>query len=251
MKGFFDSKAAHCETHGDYTAYYMPFGAYTWTGCPECAEAQIAEQAEQDESQRRAESRDIIVRHLASHACLPPRLSVSTFSQYIIDQGDEQQAARDAMQCFAANFPQHRNGESLLLIGAPGTGKSHLSCAVARYVVQKHLASVRYTTAQDLFYRVRASYGDNEGENESDIVDEMVKPALLVIDEVGIGRGTHHESDVLAAVLSRRYDAMRSTIVVSNLGLDALRTLLGERVADRLAETAEIVVFDWPSHRSA
>lgn len=251
MKGFFETKTAYCETHGEYMAYYMPVGAYTWTGCPECAETQIAKQAEQNESQRRAESRDVIVRHLASKACLPPRLSSATFSQYVIDQGDDQQTARDAMQHYAANFPQHRAGESLVLIGAPGTGKSHLSCAVARYVVQKHLASVRYTTAQDLFYRVRASYGDNGGENESDIVDEMVQPALLVIDEVGIGRGTHHESDVLAAVLSRRYDAMRSTIVVSNLGLDALRTLFGERVADRLSETAEIVVFDWPSHRSA
>lgn len=250
MRMVLESKPASCLTHGDYEAFRVDLGGVHWTGCPECARDQIAKQAGQEERKRLADRRDQAARMLARQACLPPRLAKASFTHYVTGENRDQVHAKNTLQTFAKAFPDLEDGASLVMVGNPGTGKSHLAAAVVRHVVTKHLRSARYTTAQDLFFRVRASYNDRT-ESEAEIVDEMVAPDLLVIDEVGIGRGTHHETDVLAAVLSRRYDAMKSSILISNLDPGALRELVGDRVTDRLAETAEVVSFTWPSHRSS
>lgn len=250
MRPILENRPASCVVHGEYTAFRIDLGKPRWTTCPDCASDLIAKQSDQEHLKRRAYAKGAAARTLAGKACLPPRLATACFTRYEIQEGEAQKTVRDALRDFAANFPGIKGG-NLVMIGKTGTGKSHLAAAVIRHVVTKHLANARYTTAEDLFFRVRASYNDSREESEASIVREMVKPDLLVIDEVGIGRGTPHETGILAAVLSRRYDAMRSTILVSNVDLETLNDLLGERVADRLSETAEILIFDWPSYRRA
>lgn len=250
MKNLLEQQPSSCLVHGDYTAFRIDLGRAYWTGCPTCAADLVAKQADQEERKRHAEARGQIARYLASKAGLPPRLSKACFMHYQTHDSPAQASVKQAVQTYAQVFPDFDRGESLLLLGNPGTGKSHLAAAVVRHVVAKHLVPARYLCAQDLFFRVRASY-DTRDETEAGIIDELVAPALLVIDELGIGRGTHHESDLLAAVLSRRYDAMKSSLLVSNLPLSETRDLLGARVTDRLVETADTLIFDWPSHRSA
>lgn len=250
MKPILESKPASCLTHGDYEAFRVDIGGPRWTGCPSCARDQIAKQTGQEERRRQADQRDQAARILARQANLPPRLARASFTHYITGDNHDQVHAKNTMQTFAKAFPDLEGGASIVMVGDNGTGKSHLAAATVRHVVTKHLRSARYLTAEDLFLRVRASYNDRT-ESEADIFAELVAPDLLVIDEIGIGRGTHHETDMLAAVLSRRYDAMRSSILISNLPPAGLREYLGDRVTDRLAEIAEIIPFTWPSHRSS
>lgn len=76
---------------------------------------------------------------------------------------------------------------------------------------------------------------------------------LLVIDEIGAYRSaSSRDRDLLFEVINNRYESMRPTIFVSNLnltGADSIEEYLEERSFDRVCESSQIVVFNWPSFR--
>ncbi len=74
---------------------------------------------------------------------------------------------------------------------------------------------------------------------------------LDVVDVDGVGRqfGTDAEKLMLFEVINSRYEALKATIVISNLSGDALMDYLGEAAMDRLREGGRSVLFDWTSYR--
>lgn len=73
--------------------------------------------------------------------------------------------------------------------------------------------------------------------------------ALLVLDEIGIGKGSEHELGILYQVLGRRYDECLPTIMATNLTPVEFREWMGDRLADRLRENCRGVLFNWESNR--
>ena len=65
---------------------------------------------------------------------------------------------------------------------------------------------------------------------------DFVKPALLVIDEVGRQYGTPAERSMFFDVVDKRYEAMRPTVLVSNLDTPNFREFLGPAILSRLCE---------------
>ncbi|MNJ76306.1 DNA replication protein DnaC [compost metagenome] len=58
------------------------------------------------------------------------------------------------------------------------------------------------------------------------------------------------ELTTLFSIINGRYEQLRPTVVISNLGADQLPVAMGERCVDRLREGNLIVVpFDWESQR--
>lgn len=72
---------------------------------------------------------------------------------------------------------------------------------------------------------------------------------LLVIDEVGVQRGSDDEKATLTDVINQRYRDMRPTILLTNLPGNDLKELLGPRVMSRLTEKATFVSFKWDDWR--
>lgn len=111
-------------------------------------------------------------------------------------------------------------------------------------------ARTRYTTAVELFVTIKETYGDNAQRSEKAAIDLFVKPDLLVIDEVQERAGTEWEQRLLAAIVDRRYAAMKDTILVGNLKPEDVQRELGTSIASRAQETGGIYVADWPSFRA-
>lgn len=87
---------------------------------------------------------------------------------------------------------------------------------------------------------------------EEDVLEELGGFDLLVIDEVGASRGSDWEVQLLHEVIDRRYQAVRPTIVVSNLTTTDLKDYIGERALDRLRQGGgDLVGFTWASVRRA
>lgn len=136
-----------------------------------------------------------------------------------------------------------------LFCGLPGTGKTHLACAVVSMVLRAGKVS-RYLTASDIARSVRSSYSRGSETTEEIILGKLVSVPLLVIDEIGLGIGTEHEKAMVLDAISKRYEAMVPTILISNLSQQAIFDYLGERIVDRLREDfAQIVEFKWKSER--
>jgi len=145
-------------------------------------------------------------------------------------------------------FARHLEvGTNWLFVGRCGTGKNMLSALIARDVVGQGFTAL-HTTAAKLVRRIRGTWGGHGSEEEA--IAQFVQPDLLVIDEVGVQAGSDTEQRLLTEVINDRYEAMRSTICLSNHTVKELESYLGVRVMDRFYEgESKVLVFDWESWR--
>jgi DNA replication protein DnaC len=74
---------------------------------------------------------------------------------------------------------------------------------------------------------------------------------LMILDEIGLQRGTDDEQRTLHELLEARRLNCKPTILLTNLDVPSLKAYLGERFMDRLSESGVSVKFDWESHRRA
>jgi len=144
--------------------------------------------------------------------------------------------------------------QSVIWIGPSGVGKTHLSIALGVAACQAGY-HVRFYRALALLKRLWASLADDTLE---DVLDELAKPELLIIDELGNSPRTP-EQDFAGAffeLVARRH-RRGSFVLTTNLGFDQWASALGTSsqvtpTIDRLIEGAHIITFprDAPSHRA-
>jgi DNA replication protein DnaC len=107
-----------------------------------------------------------------------------------------------------------------------------------------------YLRAGDMIRRVRGTWRKDSDQSEEEVLNLLGADLdLLIIDEVGVQRGTEDEQMTLFDVLDRRYSELRPTILLTNLGGRAFADFLGPRIMDRLRERAVFVPFRWDSYR--
>jgi DNA replication protein DnaC len=160
-----------------------------------------------------------------------------------------QRAAKVKADCqeYVSGFKANA-GNSLMMVGSPGTGKNMLAAIICQDVVKKGFTAL-HTTAIKLVRRVKDSWRNKE-ESEQAVIDYFVTPDLLVIDEIGVQFGSQTEQLYLTEVINDRYERRRPTILISNLKLSQLSDVLGERVVDRFYDDgSKMMVFDWESYR--
>ncbi len=138
-----------------------------------------------------------------------------------------------------------------MFTGGPGTGKTHLACAVASELMDRHLTCVAFGTVSELLRHVKETYRRDSDRTETQAIQDLTAPDLLIVDEVGAQIGSDHEKLLLFEILNARYADMAPTILISNLDAGALEAFLGQRVMDRYRECGVVIAFDWQSYRGA
>jgi DNA replication protein DnaC len=96
---------------------------------------------------------------------------------------------------------------------------------------------------------IKDTYRKDSIRSESEAIDDLVAPGLLILDEVGVQVGSEHEKMLVFEIINERYQACRSTILISNLNREELTAYLGDRIMDRFNEAGAVVAFDWASYR--
>jgi DNA replication protein DnaC len=147
-----------------------------------------------------------------------------------------------------------RQAEDLLFTGKSGTGKSHFLKAFALRACQQQY-SVRYARCVDLLDDLYAGLADGP---YPDRLKRWCKPALLIIDDVGLGQVRKRDDEPTAAhtlfnLIDRRHTHV-STALSSNIKLSQWGRYLGDAtlavaVLDRLTMRAIRVDIDGPSYR--
>ncbi|EKZ6373106.1 ATP-binding protein [Klebsiella aerogenes] len=167
-----------------------------------------------------------------------------TFANYQV-AGDGQRRALTMAKSYAQNFGS--GFASFVFSGAPGTGKNHLAAAIGNHLLAGG-HSVLVVTIPDLMLRVRECYDD--GQSEASLLDDLCRVDLLILDEVGIQRGSSGEKVILNQVIDRRLSSMRPVGILTNLNYESLTDTLGARIIDRLQMDGGMWVnFDWESYR--
>jgi DNA replication protein DnaC len=154
---------------------------------------------------------------------------------------------RDVLELTTLKFIEAKEGA--LLIGQPGTGKSHCAKAVAQLAVQ-HGYKVFYREAHVLIEEI----------NEARELAELRKyraqintADLLIIDDLFLRRLPTNAGDELADVLMSRYEKS-SVVITSNRMIDDWGKLLGDVVVvapllDRIMHHGRLLKFEGKSYR--
>lgn len=235
-----------CETHGEYTAFCHYRNS--WHGCPQCREIKLAAAKEQSEQSERKQ-REHRYRIAIGNAGIPERFRGRTLETYCADS-EKQARILSFCRSYADDFAEvAKTGRNILMLGLPGTGKTHLSIGIALEIMRDGRTSV-FTTASRLLRSIKDTYSKRSEVTESQAIAVFTNCDLLIVDEVGVQRGSEYEKDTLFDVINERYENLRPTIILSNLTTEEIRAYLGDRVYDRLRENGgKAFVFDWDSYR--
>jgi DNA replication protein DnaC len=131
--------------------------------------------------------------------------------------------------------------EDALLLGPPGSGKSHLSQAIGRAVIQQGYR-VLYREAHTLLEELADATLDG---TRKAYLAELAAVPLLIIDDLGMRKLAHTAAEDLLELIMRRYERA-STILTSNRPVDDWGKLLGDTAAvtallDRLLHHAHVL----------
>lgn len=142
------------------------------------------------------------------------------------------------------------DGTNVVFVGSNGTGKTLFARNLAYHAVSRGVTT-RYISASDML----ASLGGLTGSMLTHRLRRYTSPALLVVDELGYLRYDSHLADLLYEVISRRYEAERSTVVTTNKAFAEWNQVFEgaacvATMVDRLCHRVELVKIDGPSFRA-
>jgi len=143
----------------------------------------------------------------------------------------------DYCRCYAVDFVP--GAQSLLLRGPTGTGKTHVSLAIARTAAEKG-CSVVYGPAQQL---LRQLENEHFGRMAGDSAETLEACDLLILDDLGTEFSSPFTVSCIYNIINGRMLAGRSTVVSTNLSQQELLARYGEQTPSRITGTFQPLVF--------
>lgn len=173
---------------------------------------------------------------------LGERFRTRTFGTFRVT--DDNKTAYQACRALADNFTPGTRG--LFLSGGCGTGKTHLAGAIVHTLIRKGHHAMLMTTNR-LLDTLKSAFGDTE--RTARIKEELATCDLLVLDDIGAEHISDWAKSELFNLLNERYEMNKTTILTTNLSIDALAARLGQRTISRIAEMTDGIRIVSDDHR--
>jgi len=172
---------------------------------------------------------------------------LKTLDSFIWKNGIEIPSSITREEIEDASFVKEK--ENLVLMGAVGTGKTHLATAIALNLCQQGRPT-RFFTATNL---ANILLEKNHKGFLNSFLTSLKRIELLVLDEIGFITLHKDAAELLFQVVSDCYE-QKSLIITSNLEFSQWNTVFGDSkltaaLIDRLIHHSHIVVFSGPGHR--
>jgi DNA replication protein DnaC len=142
------------------------------------------------------------------------------------------------------------SGESILLHGPVGVGKTHVAQALGHLAIRQG-AEVRFVKTSRVLAHLAGGHADRTWPRR---LAELITPAVLILDDFAMRELTAQQADDLYELISERAQAGRSLITTSNRNPPDWYPLfpnpvVAESLLDRLINTSHQVFMNGPSYR--
>lgn len=179
-------------------------------------------------------------------------LSLSTFETFSLDYYDKNEDAQigtspykqmnrilNYCKNYANNF--EKNSESILMKGATGLGKTHLSLAIANEVIKKGYGVI-YSSAPTLMTRLEKNFFSN-GSKDDSTENMLLECDLLIVDDLGTEFHGQFSISQLYNIFNSRMLSNKPIIINTNLTMRELEKIYNERFVSRISGNAQKLDF--------
>jgi DNA replication protein DnaC len=158
---------------------------------------------------------------MEDRAQIPPLYRNASFDNFVVPGPDNPIARRDltnillAVKNYVRDFP-NEGRPGLLLIGEPGTGKTHLAVAALRKIVEKGFECL-FCDYQNLLDRIRSGYDAASNSSDKEAYRIALDSEVLLLDDLGAHRVTDWVEDTITSVVTYRCNNRKPLIATTNL----------------------------------
>ena len=176
--------------------------------------------------------------------------------------GNYQPAANNGSQLRAFNYAFRLAREypsadrGLLFMGPCGIGKTHLSVAIVRELIEKKGVPCLFYESGSLLKEIQNSYNPVSQTSELVVLSPVIEAEVLVLDEMGATKPTDWVRDTMMQVINTRYNDRKLTIFTTNYtdtrrqpSEETLEDRIGARLRSRLYEMCKTVVIEGEDYR--
>lgn len=165
----------------------------------------------------------------------------STLDESVYSEPEHMSKVVKYCRKFADEFGNDDRKNNILFTGSTGTGKTFLCNCIAGELMKKN-RSLIYLSAIELFdvmAQSKVQHTDDVMINE--LYERIFECDVLVIDDLGSELTNSLTNSNLFHLLNHRMQNGKSTIISTNLGIDALRDVYTERVTSRVMSAYDII----------
>lgn len=147
---------------------------------------------------------------------------------------------------FAENFSG--TGSGILMTGATGLGKTHLSLAIANEVVKKGFCVI-YGSVTEFIGKIRQEQFSNSAyESSDDTMRLLCDCDLLILDDLGAENSSDYTTSLLYEIINTRQNRNIPMIINTNFTGEKLKERYNDRVYSRLF-SMNVLLFDGKDNR--
>lgn len=203
--------------------------------------------------------------HSVASRYVPTRFADRTFDTFVQATDSQSEAFSAARSLVMGTY------RSLVLVGPPGVGKSHLAAAVVNAIMDqenaRYLASIErsedrhprvptapmWANVADLIVNLRMQMDAPLDDRDATAMVRSLRkhPALVVLDDLGREKVSDWTGELVYALVNARYENRLPTLVTSNLSPAELAASPYWPAVSRLAEDGALVKITAPDRRLA